>query len=467
MNWKRQKKHMANSSISKLELDHEAICRKLIAVARDGQSNNGKGFLWKQNHELIEWDSKKMQIEARMIANKNCFKLMSIQPEHLPLNITPENVYTVDRNDVETLMPPLIIDVEAKLGQREAALKLKVNNVYNDFDTDGDTICANKVAALVGTPAVRQAARIELETARDEKKATSDMKRREAILKIDLESDKRSEQINREVEEALKKRKEFEELQQSAVTTLMSSIDEQRLKPFLHDILAFKLRKAWIDIDVSFRGNADSTATGGMYRKILSNYKYYTSMNMVDNIYVIDTLQTKLAQYNMIVGEAEKLAILQDAIRASSIVVDIKLLAASLSVTNVGYQETCNRLKMLYEEMVLKGLITKNTQKRSAEEPPQPEIAATSLTNSSKPPASKKAKVKCTFCHKEGHLEGACWKKHPDSRPECSKCGKSGHLEAECYKDATCQNCGKKGHTEKVCFRKRGTGAANAAVEGL
>ena len=91
-------------------------------------------------------------------------------------------------------------------------------------------------------------------------------------------------------------------------------------------------------------------------------------------------------------------------------------------------------------------------------------------------PATKPAQamqIECTFCHKSGHDEGRCWKKHgkggkgckgkgkgggkdskdhDKSRDSCRVCGRNGHWAADCrLKESSCHKCGKKGHLKRMC----------------
>lgn len=471
-NGKRKIKNFSGNTniLSHVADDYEAMSRKLINATRDQSNNNLKGYIWRQNNELIEWDVKKLQIEARLIAAKNSFKLVSIQQEHLPDGITPLTAYSIDRKtiSVENVFGINAIDIDALLLSREAELKGKVNASHDATDQEEDLYCQSKVNALGGNANQVIQARRALEDARDERKRANSGRRRENLLKIDLGSENRIVQIHREVEDRLKKLKEFEEVQQYAVNTLISSIDEQRLKPYIHDVLAFKIRKAWIDMDVDFRGNADSLSTGSVYRKLFTNYKYYHTMSMSDNVYLIDTLSTKLAQYNMVVHESEKLAKLLEAISESTIAVEIKLLASNLSVVQSNYNTVCQRLKGLYEELVLKGTIkqSKTLPKRTLSDIPADVANVTTSV-----PVNKKAKVvlHCSNCGKDGHLEENCWKKSGSGPPKCTKCNRLGHLVKDCYKDVICTFCGKTGHPEKVCRAKNSQNGNSAAAtsEGL
>ena len=79
-----------------------------------------------------------------------------------------------------------------------------------------------------------------------------------------------------------------------------------------------------------------------------------------------------------------------------------------VATTADNFQELCNQISTVQR---LVGVSNSNGKKNNAEK----EIAVVGQETTAKKAGKN---VTCNHCHKKGHVEADCWKKHPDKIPQ-------------------------------------------------
>jgi hypothetical protein len=413
---------------SRSQLGHSSnTSRMQLVLNTSAATDNDKKPIWTVGLGSSQWAAKSKLIIARFLADHNCWEL--VDPAQAPALVPPGHPAG---EPVETVFTEPVIDEAARLTSDKAA---KVLLITTTFQNRIDAVTAT---THPGAAAVRAAAKQELRDKRDQYNDRVEFEDGPMKATIKTACKMREDHLLK-----------YNEKKEACIRCFNACIAQDAIGPYLEDITAGRVRKAWADMCTNFDGVVGGTSTAQSLNKELNSFTYNKAFTCNQNCEYLDLLCSQLAALGIQTNDFQRCTIFIGGVKYSAAHQELKAQADYNEKTNSTYNVTKQALITKYTQLVDGSFIqpisastststttikaahtaqrVKALAKAVAKRARDADKAGGASANVGGGPVKNQRTTdtrNCTHCHKPGHTESGCWEKHP-----CKHCGQKGHGE--------------------------------------